>query len=249
MDLHTLYHGSDEVVNNPRFGVGKADNDYGSGFYTTEDPESAKEWAVINGQAGKGVSNQYELDFEGLNVLYLDDFGTLAWIAEVISNRGTDNALNAEIGDLLVSKFKVDTSKADVIVGYRADDSYIKVVDAFLEGKLTIDEVDRMFRKGQLGKQVFIKSPEAFAKIKFIDFENVKEEQGYGDRDRIARREVSTFLKSRERAIQIDGLDVSTKGLTVRDAIKGHLEYKDGYYQHGGSAKNHKRGGTDYDPD
>jgi len=31
---------------------------------------------------------------------------------------------------------------------------------------------------------------EQFEKIKFTDFENVKEEQGYDDRDRIARREV-----------------------------------------------------------
>lgn len=48
--MKILYHGSDKIVNSPRYGVGKADNDYGSGFYTTEDINSAKEWAVINGQ-------------------------------------------------------------------------------------------------------------------------------------------------------------------------------------------------------
>lgn len=228
--MHILFHGSDEIIKIPRYGVGKADNDYGSGFYTTEDRESAREWAIINGQVGRGICNQYELDFEGLNVLYLDDYGTLVWIAEIISNRGTDNTLNAEIGELLVGKYKIDTSKADIIVGYRADDSYIKVVDAFLEGKLTIEEVDRMFRKGQLGLQVFIKSPKAFDCIKFKSFENVKAEQGYGEYDRIARREVSSFLKTRDRAIQIEGLNVSSKGLTVKDAINGYLEYQDGYY-------------------
>lgn len=244
--MKILYHGSDKIVNSPRYGVGKADNDYGSGFYTTEDINSAKEWAVINGQEESNVCNRYEIDLEGLNVLHLDDYGTLAWIAEVISNRGTDNALNAEIGEMLVSKYKIDTSKADVIIGYRADDSYIKVVDAFLEGKLTIDEVDRMFRKGQLGTQVFIKSPEAFAKIKFTGYENVKAEQGYGENDRIVRREVSSFLKARERAIQIEGFDVASKGLTVRDAVNGHLEYQGGYYCQTNN-KTQKRGGIDYD--
>lgn len=247
--METLYHGSDEIIKKPRYGAGKPDNDYGSGFYTTEDPESAKEWAVINGREGSNICNQYEIDFEGLNILHLDDYGTLAWIAEVVSNRGTDNALNAEIGEMLVSKYKVDTSKADIIIGYRADDSYIKVVDAFLEGKLTIDEVDRMFRKGQLGTQVFIKSPEAFDRIKWTGYESVKAEQGYGDYDRIARREVSSFLKARERAIQIEGFDVSSKGLTVRDAINGDLEYQGGYYCQASNGKAQKRSGTDYDPD
>lgn len=32
-----IYHGSDHIIDKPKFGVGKEDNDYGSGFYTTED--------------------------------------------------------------------------------------------------------------------------------------------------------------------------------------------------------------------
>lgn len=31
-----LYHGSDVILKKPLYGVGKEDNDYGSGFYTTE---------------------------------------------------------------------------------------------------------------------------------------------------------------------------------------------------------------------
>ena len=234
MDIRTIYHGGDTEVRKPLYGKGKSDNDYGSGFYTTEDIDSAKEWAIINGQEGKAVCSKYEIDFDGLNVLHLDDYGTLAWISEVINNRGTDNEINAEIGQIIAGKYKVDTSNADIIVGYRADDSYIKVVDAFLEGKLTIEEVDKMFRKGNLGTQVFIKSPKAFDEIRFINAEIVNEEQGYGDYDRKARREVSDFLNARERAIKIDGLDVSSLGLTVRDAINSYLQYQNdagyGYY-------------------
>ncbi len=36
-----LYHGSDVILKKPLYGVGKEDNDYGSGFYTTEDIEKA----------------------------------------------------------------------------------------------------------------------------------------------------------------------------------------------------------------
>lgn len=36
-----LYHGSDVVVKQPLYEYGKEDNDYGKGFYATEDREKA----------------------------------------------------------------------------------------------------------------------------------------------------------------------------------------------------------------
>ena len=41
-----LYHGSQQIIEAPKFGVGKTYNDYGQGFYCTENIELAKEWAV-----------------------------------------------------------------------------------------------------------------------------------------------------------------------------------------------------------
>ena len=41
----TIYHGSTEIVNSPLYGKGKVYNDYGQGFYCTEEIELAKEWA------------------------------------------------------------------------------------------------------------------------------------------------------------------------------------------------------------
>ena len=42
-----LYHGSVNVIRRPVFGVGKATNDYGLGFYCTEHIELAKEWTDL----------------------------------------------------------------------------------------------------------------------------------------------------------------------------------------------------------
>ena len=42
----TLYHGSEQLVETPTFGLGKKNNDFGLGFYCTESEELAKEWAV-----------------------------------------------------------------------------------------------------------------------------------------------------------------------------------------------------------
>ena len=37
-----LYHGSNNIINKPGFGLGNKNNDYGLGFYTTENIELAK---------------------------------------------------------------------------------------------------------------------------------------------------------------------------------------------------------------
>lgn len=44
--LITLYHGSEQLVEEPTFGKGKKNNDFGLGFYCTKSEDLAKEWAV-----------------------------------------------------------------------------------------------------------------------------------------------------------------------------------------------------------
>lgn len=46
METLTLYHGSPNREITPTFGLGESRHDYGRGFYLTEDPELAREWAV-----------------------------------------------------------------------------------------------------------------------------------------------------------------------------------------------------------
>lgn len=226
--VKTIYHGSDRIVDKPMYGVGKEDNDYGSGFYTTEDIEKAREWAVINGN-GNAICNEYRIDLKGLNVLNLDDYGTLVWISEVVAHRGAKTAISNEVGNRLVEKYKIDTSDADVIIGYRADDSYITVMEAFLNNEVSVDEVDRMFRKGELGHQLFIKSEKAFDAIEFVGYEEVPlTGLLYGNADAKARREVNDFLNNRKAAIQIEGF--VPIGITAREAIKSDFEYNKEYH-------------------
>ena len=40
-----IYHGSKNIITKPEFGKGNIANDYGLGFYCTENIELAKEWA------------------------------------------------------------------------------------------------------------------------------------------------------------------------------------------------------------
>ena len=45
MSKITLYHGSDVIVKTPNIEIGNSNNDYGRGFYCTEDAELGREWA------------------------------------------------------------------------------------------------------------------------------------------------------------------------------------------------------------
>ena len=225
-----VYHGSDQIVEQPVFGAGKEDNDYGTGFYLTEDKDKANAWAVVNGTEN-AYCNAYELPMEELNVLHLDDYGVLTWIAEVTAHRGVIDEDTFYIAEKLVDMYKIDTAEYDVIIGYRADDSYIKVIDSFLKNQLTADEVERFFRKAELGEQVFIKSQRAFQSVKFIGYEPVVETIQYQDYDAQARREVESFLNNRRKAIQLDGF--RPNGMTVQDVLKKKYEYERTYrYYH-----------------
>ena len=83
-----VFHGSDHVIKQPQYLGGKSDNDYGNGFYTTEYEDRARSWAALNGNPEKSIVNVYDLESSTLKTMNLNDYGILAWIAEVVANRG-----------------------------------------------------------------------------------------------------------------------------------------------------------------
>lgn len=225
-----IYHGSDNILKKPLFGKGKEDNDYGSGFYTTEIREKADEWALINGSETSAICNYYEIATEGLNILHLDKYGTLAWIAEIVTHRGTRDEVSEILGQKIATMYKINTDDADIIIGYRADDSYIDIVDAFLDNEVSLDEVERLFKKGELGEQVFIKSQKAFDLLVFKDYYDVTGKDFSNENEVKARKEVSEFLRNRRIQIQVEGF--TPTGITAREAANHYYAYniEYGYY-------------------
>lgn len=75
-----LYHGSDHVIKRPEFGAGKKHNDYGRGFYCTENIELAKEWAVS--EDADGYVNKYSIDTSRLSILDInsEEYTMLHWL-------------------------------------------------------------------------------------------------------------------------------------------------------------------------
>lgn len=233
VDMIKVFHGSDHTIKNPCYLGGKPDNDYGNGFYTTQYEERAKSWATLNGKPEKAIVNVYHLDIEKLRVLDLNECGVLAWIAEVVANRGTNQEMANIVGERLVAQYRPKDTEYDIIKGYRADDSYTQVIEAFLLNQINLYEVQRLFYKGSLGNQIFLKSEKSFEHINWIESYQAQYNEEYENADKYARREVNKFLSTRMRAILVDGYEVP--GITARRAIQSRLIYnkESGEYKNG----------------
>lgn len=200
--IRTLYHGSDHIIEHPEFGKGKPYNDYGMGFYCTENADMAKEWAA--GRDRDGYANAYELDCEGLTTLDLGshEYCILNWLAVLLRNREFDapSPLAQEAKDYLLAAFAVDATSADIMIGYRADDSYFSFAQDFINGTISLRQLSRAMHLGKLGQQVVVKSREAFDRLRFIGYEPVDNKEWYArkaTRDRAARREYFDVERNR----------------------------------------------------
>ena len=167
----TVYHGSSNVIEIPKFGAGKPYNDYGLGFYCTESIELAKEWACS--VESDGFANQYTLDMSGLSVLQLTngEYHILNWLAVLLENRkfriGGEIAQRA--AEYIAEHFMVDYKHYDVIIGYRADDSYFSFASAFLNNTISLPQLESAMVLGKLGEQVVVKSERAFDSFDFTE--------------------------------------------------------------------------------
>ena len=188
-----LLHGSNRILMRPTLAGGKPTNDYGSGFYCTRELEMAKEWACKENT--DGFVNIYELQEEGLTVLNMLDgeHTVLNWIAILLQNRlfSIQDEISLDAKTYLLTHFVPDTAGADIIVGYRADDSYFSYAQAFLNNTLPLRSLSRALTLGKLGVQVALVSDKAFSRLSFVNAEPVPKAvyyPKYQKRDSEARR-------------------------------------------------------------
>jgi hypothetical protein len=203
--IKTLYHGSMKIIQKPEFGKGNPQNDYGRGFYCTEDLELAKEWASANRRGG--FANTYTIDTAGLSILNLSEprYGALDWLAVLVNNRVLDikNDIAANAKDYLTAHFLPDVAAYDAIVGYRADDSYFAFAMDFLNNAISLSQLSRAMRLGTLGEQFVLKSRRAFDSLRFVRSEPANGEIYYAKRMRRDKEARDDYLKRERNAVRI----------------------------------------------
>ncbi len=216
-----LYHGSPEIIEVPMYGKGKLYNDYGRGFYCTEHLELAKEWACT--ENADGYVNKYEIDLQGLSVLNLssDEFTILHWLALLVEYRNfrISTPVIKRGVNWLKTHFLLDLTHYDVVVGYRADDSYFSFARAFLSNEISLRQLAYAMRLGKLGEQFVLISPAAFKKIEFISYEIADNKIYYEKRkvrDEKARADFRAELEKED-----------LEGLYMRDIIREEVQPND----------------------
>ena len=197
-----LYHGSKDIIEKPIYGQGKKYNDYGLGFYCTDNIELAKEWGTSFERSG--YANRYQIDCTGLTILDLNDgkYCILHWLAILLSNREFDTpaGLALEAKEFLKKNFMLDYKKYDIIKGYRADDSYFSFAQDFINGTISYRQLNNAMHLGKLGIQYVLKSKEAFNRIVFDGYEEADYKEWYAKkmkRDKSARREYFDVERNR----------------------------------------------------
>ena len=200
MNTKILYHGSKEIIEKPTLRGGKESNDYGYGFYCTENIELANEWACPDNN--DGYANKYELDMTGLNVLDLTkpEYNILNWMALLLQFRIPKGMTpNDEMArEYILKNFSIDLTKVDVIIGYRADDSYFSFARDFLKNTITVAQLSRAMELGKLGIQVVLHSEKAFEQLKYIESTMADNETYYTKRrarDLMAKEEYREATK------------------------------------------------------
>jgi hypothetical protein len=196
----TLYHGSKSIIKKPMYGEGNPKNDYGIGFYCTPEIELAKEWACT--EENSGYANQYELDISGLSIMRLSgaDYNILNWIAILLNYRDfrISNDIAAEGRTYLLDRFLPDMQNFDVIIGYRANDSYFAFARAFMNNTLSLAQLEKAMYLGKLGEQTMLKSKIAFERIRFVRSEPADREIYYPQKNARDKEARAAYRKERE---------------------------------------------------
>ena len=165
-----IYHGTPKEFDMPQFGLGNKNNDYGIGFYCTEDFNLASEWSCR--YSTFGFVNVYSIEEKDLKILDLakNEYGLLNWLALLLNNRDIGDSYKEEYKEELafINKYLIDLSPYDIIIGWRADDAYYRFPKLFFENLLTYEALEEIFHLGNLGTQYVLISPKAFSHLAFI---------------------------------------------------------------------------------
>lgn len=218
-----LLHGTDHIIEAPDINTGNPHNDYGQGFYCTKVDEMACEWACKKNT--DGFVNVYDFDDEGLNVLNLLDgqHTVLNWIALLLQYRTfhLETELSIDARDYIIEHYSLALSEYDIVIGYRADDSYFQYAEAFVSNGLPLRSLNKALRLGKLGEQTVVISHKGFERLKFTEAYPVDKSVYYPrslDRDTKAREAYRKEIKkSKSYRNDIFVLDILREGMSNDD--------------------------------
>ena len=156
-----LYHGSIEIIENPRILDQQRLLDFGKAFYTTTNKEQAERWAAIKQKRTtkqvKAIVSVYQFNETLLksNTLKIKIFAKAdeKWLDFVILNRNVNTV-----------------SIYDMVIGPVANDTLYQTLTLYEAGILTKKETIARLKVHPLFDQLAFNTPVALAHLKYISY-------------------------------------------------------------------------------
>ena len=158
-----LYHGSTVEVKNPSISRGRANTDFGKGFYATTSFEQAERWARIRqtrDNTPKAIVSVYEFDE---NMLNNPDFKIRRF-----------NGVDADWLHFIVGCRKQKlTHDFDIVMGPVANDRLYFTINMYENGELTEEAAILQLKAYKLYDQLSFHTLNALVWIKFVEAKEV----------------------------------------------------------------------------
>ena len=74
----------------------------------------------------------------------------------------------------IIDNFLIDLDGFDIVVGYRADDSYFSFAEAFVQNGLPLRSLNMALKLGRLGEQTVLVSEKALGSLEFMGADPVE---------------------------------------------------------------------------
>ena len=147
--LLSLFHTGFQIIEKPDIHRGRANADFGQGFYLSDNEEFSKRWAS-SPQGMTSYLNRYELNTEGLKIKRFTR--SLEWFDYIFANRAGR---------------KDQLSDYDAIIGPIANDTIYDTYGILTSGFVKKDKALKVLQIGNEYTQLVIKSEKASANLKF----------------------------------------------------------------------------------
>lgn len=148
METIVLYHGSSQIVTEPKIRIAKFNKDFYFGFYCTLLPEQAKRWATR--YTGVGYLNEYVYTpDESLNIKKFPEM-TEEWL------------------DFIAACRLGKSHNYDIVEGPMADDTIFNYVQNFVDGKISREAFWNLAKFKKPTHQISFHTARALTTLSFL---------------------------------------------------------------------------------
>ena len=173
-DKKLLFHGAKgSIVGDINIHAGRANNDFGQGFYTGERYEQA-----ISFVSGFDKSSVYLLCFDYNNLKCREYDVDQKWMMTIAYYRGT---LSKYQDHPAIKKLQRDSRECDYIIAPIADNRMFQIINSFIDGEITDEQCKHCLAATNLGMQYVFISDRAIKQVKLLErcYISVNEKEYY----------------------------------------------------------------------